>query len=293
MSLIKTIIQTLNIPSAPNLPVAPVAYEQRYIDQFSNVLRLYFNQISSGLQTLVQKSGGELIAFPYGAFQDDTEQTIPANTAQVIRFSQTDFSNGVTVESQKAIFTASQSTTTLTVSAVTTGTIYLGMVITGTGVTAGTMITNYGTGTGGAGTYTVSTSATVTSTTITGTVASKLTVAKAGVYNLQWSVQLRNTAVQLNDATIWLRQDSSGAATDVVGSAGIISVPNSHGSVDGHTVIGWNYFVQLNANDYVELWWWASDTTVSLKTTTATTTPVSPSAAAVIATVTFVSALPI
>lgn len=63
--------------------------------------------------------------------------------------------------------TGSISGTTLTVSAVTSGVIYIGAVIVGTGVTVGTTIAAFGTGTGGAGTYTVSVSQTVSSTTIT------------------------------------------------------------------------------------------------------------------------------
>lgn len=63
--------------------------------------------------------------------------------------------------------TGSISGTTLTVSAVTSGVIYIGAVIVGTGVTVGTTIAAFGTGTGGAGTYTVSASQTVSSTTIT------------------------------------------------------------------------------------------------------------------------------
>lgn len=62
--------------------------------------------------------------------------------------------------------TGSISGTTLTVSAVTTGTLAVGQTIAGTGVTAGTSITAFGTGTGGVGTYTVSASQTVASTTI-------------------------------------------------------------------------------------------------------------------------------
>ena len=30
----------------PNLPLAPIGYEQRYIDQLNRILTLYFNQIS-------------------------------------------------------------------------------------------------------------------------------------------------------------------------------------------------------------------------------------------------------
>ena len=32
---------------APNLPIAPVEYSQQYIDQLTNVLRLYFAQLDS------------------------------------------------------------------------------------------------------------------------------------------------------------------------------------------------------------------------------------------------------
>ena len=66
-------------------------------------------------------------------------------------------------------FTGSIATTTLTVTALLTGSpIVLGMYIDGTSVTDGSYITAFGTGTGGAGTYTVSASSTASSTTITG-----------------------------------------------------------------------------------------------------------------------------
>jgi len=32
---------------APNLPIGPVEYDQRYQDQFSNALRLYFSEIDN------------------------------------------------------------------------------------------------------------------------------------------------------------------------------------------------------------------------------------------------------
>lgn len=66
-----------------------------------------------------------------------------------------------------AVVTGSISTTTLTVSALTSGQLSVGSEISGTGITAGTYITALGTGLGGTGTYTVSASQTVSSTTIT------------------------------------------------------------------------------------------------------------------------------
>lgn len=57
--------------------------------------------------------------------------------------------------------------TTLVVTAVTSGTLAVGSILTGTGITAGTKITALGTGTGGTGTYTVDTSQAAPSVTIT------------------------------------------------------------------------------------------------------------------------------
>ena len=68
-----------------------------------------------------------------------------------------------------AEFTASIAATTMTVTSVVSGTIKVGMGISGSGVTAGTTVTAFVTGSGGTGTYTVSASQTVSSTTITST----------------------------------------------------------------------------------------------------------------------------
>jgi len=80
--------------------------------------------------------------------------------------SQTVASTAINSVASPAIVTASISGTTMTVSAVTSGTLKIGQTIEGSGVTDGTIITAFGTGSGGAGTYTVSASQTVSSTTI-------------------------------------------------------------------------------------------------------------------------------
>jgi hypothetical protein len=65
--------------------------------------------------------------------------------------------------------TGAISGTALTITVATSGALYIGSLLTGTGVTAGTTISAFLTGTGGVGTYTVSISQTVSSTAITGT----------------------------------------------------------------------------------------------------------------------------
>ncbi|NPT59115.1 baseplate J/gp47 family protein [Paraburkholderia elongata] len=80
-----------------------------------------------------------------------------------------------------AVFTGSIATTTLTVTAMTSGTIAVGQMVTGAGVAVGTVITALGTGTGGAGTYTVGISQTVSSTTLTAAIGG-LPLAQNSIY---------------------------------------------------------------------------------------------------------------
>lgn len=119
----------------------------------------------------------------------------------------------------------------------------------------------------------------------------KLRVSQSGIYNLQFSVQTQNTDTQLHDMSIWLRQDAAGTGTDIPGSTGLISVPNSHGGVDGHSIVGWNYFISLNANDFVEIWWSTTSTLVSIPAYAAGTSPTRPTTASAVATMSFVSNL--
>ena len=80
-----------------------------------------------------------------------------------------------------ALFTGSISGTTLTVTAVTSGTIAINQALFGLGVTNATVITALGSGTGGVGTYTINQSQTVTSTLMnSAAVASVLTASMSG-----------------------------------------------------------------------------------------------------------------
>lgn len=74
-----------------------------------------------------------------------------------------------------ASVTGAISGTTLTVSAVSSGTLSIGQALSGSGMTAGTRIVALGTGTGGTGTYTVNNSQTFASGAITGAAGSTQT----------------------------------------------------------------------------------------------------------------------
>jgi hypothetical protein len=110
----------------------------------------------------------------------------------------------------------------------------------------------------------------------------RIAVTHEGVYNFQWSGQFQNTDNTVRNAYIWLRKNG----TDVVGSTGYISVPNSHGGVNGHGLFGWNFVLSLAAGDYIELWWAAESIQVSIETYAAQTSPTRPSTASIVATLT-------
>jgi hypothetical protein len=74
----------------------------------------------------------------------------------------------LTTPKNTAVGTGSTATTVLTISAMTSGAFAVGMGVSGGTMTAGTIITSFGTGTGQTGTYNISISQTVSSTTITG-----------------------------------------------------------------------------------------------------------------------------
>jgi hypothetical protein len=89
---------------APNLPNAPIqGYSANYFDQYSNVLRLYFNQIDNFGASLLNGSGGGSLTFPYGAFSSSVTQTAASNTATALTFNTNDFINGFSIVSGSRI----------------------------------------------------------------------------------------------------------------------------------------------------------------------------------------------
>lgn len=88
-------INTLRPPKAPNLLIAPTSYQQQYIDQLNNALRLYFNQIDNGLGALFSGTGGSSLSLPFIAASDSTDQlATDSNTATVVKWNTLEGGNG-------------------------------------------------------------------------------------------------------------------------------------------------------------------------------------------------------
>lgn len=164
----------------PNLPLAPPEYNAGHQNQYSNVLRLYFNALSGTLNTPI----------PYASFFDTTTQTTPANTPKALTYNTIDVTSGI----------------------------------------------------------------------VTGSPSSRIRFEYAGLYNLQFSVQLENSDVADQDVNIWLRING----VDVAGSTGLVSVPGKHGAIHGHALVGWNFVLRIGAGQYVEIIWSPSSANVTI-----------------------------
>ena len=208
----------LRNPKAPNLPLSPATPDRQHMDQFANALRLYFNQLDTVNQAVLNTAGGSNLNFPYAAIQRTTDLTFTANTPTQVTFDQNDYLNGCMNDGTDGIH-----------------------------------------------------------------------VEYAGIYNYQFSVQLRNSDTQIHSAWIWLRVNG----IDVAGTGSKFDVISSHGGVDGFVIAACNFYVSLNAGDYVELYAAVDNVAVTFDATAASTSPFAmPLIPSVVATLSFVSSLP-
>jgi hypothetical protein len=109
--------------------------------------------------------------------------------------------------------------------------------------------------------------------------ANAFTVPNTGTYNIQFSSQFTNTESTQEDVAIWAKIDG----TDVAGSAGIVTVAGrKNPATPGKTITSWNYYLDLTANQYVQLAWQPTSANVTMDAVAASATY--PAAAAVIIT---------
>jgi hypothetical protein len=85
-----TIINELIVPAPPALPLGLTQYSRQYQDDYSRVLRLYFQQLSATLQTYLSEGGGRFVSLPSGAFFSNASTNLTSNVATVITLNNTD-----------------------------------------------------------------------------------------------------------------------------------------------------------------------------------------------------------
>jgi len=119
----------------------------------------------------------------------------------------------------------------------------------------------------------------------------RFNVRNAGTYCFTFSVQAKNTTNSSQDINIWLRKNG----TDIAGSNSRFGMPPRKSSGDpSHLICVTPYFVDMAANDYVQIAWHPSDLGVSLEqyaavSASAGVTPAIPATPSVIVVVQYIA----
>lgn len=112
---------------------------------------------------------------------------------------------------------------------------------------------------------------------------SRIYVDISGVYNFQFSGQLRSGSASSKQVYIWIRRNN----TDIGYSTHQYTVAGS----GNHLNVSWNFNIDLAAGEYIEMRWSSDSTDMKLESTTATAPhPGMPSA---VMAVNFVAPLPV
>lgn len=290
---------------ATPLPVPTPDYSQQYMTQLIRVLGLYFSQLDSLTPNQAQSyraddfwggtfhgifaGSGIEMTLPYGSFYQNGHTTLTANitnvsTTPIAVTSTAEFATaGFIIIGNEIIQYTSKTATTFA------GTITRGV--------KGTTNVSHNSGDAvseAAGVAAGSSAAAVLDTVITAngvTVTvpdTKIYFDNAGVYNIQFSLQLLNYTNAEDNVTVWFKKNG----TDIPNSASIDQVNSKHGSVPGATIMALNYMDTFAANDYVELYWASGSGNTVLATYPPGTSPTHPASPSMILTVSFVSAIP-
>jgi hypothetical protein len=107
--------------------------------------------------------------------------------------------------------------------------------------------------------------------------SSRITIANAGIYNIQFSAQLDKTDSGDDVVDIWLCKNGSNVANS--------NTQTTLTGNNGKHVAAWNFFVNAAAADYYELCWSSPDSAVFLNYVAAASSPTRPAIPSVILTV--------
>jgi len=275
---------------APSLPNATTDYSQQYEDQYSNVLRLYFNQLDNFTRALTGSDGGSLIKFPNGSFHQDGYTTLTnaiptsGSTATIVVASTAMFASAGTILIEKELISYTGKTAT-----------------TFTGITR----SQYGSSgaSHAAGVYVTEAQAVPNATTalaipfdstdssnqvsIDTVDSSKIVFDTSGFYNIQFSAQLLNPKSSIDNVVFWFRQNGN----DVAYSAGVATVPIGPGTNLGATIVSWNILLPVNAGGNIQLMFHSTSGDTVIGTYPPGTAPVHPASPSIILTAVFASAL--
>jgi hypothetical protein len=107
---------------------------------------------------------------------------------------------------------------------------------------------------------------------------SRITMANAGVYNIQFSAQIFKDDSGTDRIDIWLQKNGQNVANS---NTEVVIVGN-----DGRSIASWNFLEAASAGDYFEICWSSADTQLYLEALATQSNPTRPAIPSVILTVT-------
>lgn len=95
----------LERPAPPALPLATETYDRPFMDQNSNVLRLFFTRLINAFDNLVSTNdGGRFLYMPRGSFYSTVDQTAAmADTGYAVTFNSTHHTDSITLSNNSRI----------------------------------------------------------------------------------------------------------------------------------------------------------------------------------------------
>lgn len=115
---------------------------------------------------------------------------------------------------------------------------------------------------------------------------SHINVRNYGIYNFQFSIQFKNTTNDSQDVDLWFAKNG----TNIDNSNSRFSLPARKSSGDpSHLIAAMNFFLELQAGDYIQLKWRVSDIGVSIEQYGVSTSPTRPTVPSAIITVNYVA----
>jgi hypothetical protein len=136
--------------------------------------------------------------------------------------------------------------------------------------------------------YAITFNTTDYSNAVTLTNSSRLNVANSGLYNIQFSIQFTNTTNSSQDVDVWFRVNGINVANS---NSRFGFAPRKGVGDPYHIIAAMNYFVSLNALDYVEIMWRPTDVGVTIEQYAVGTSPTRPAVPSAIVTMNFVSSI--
>jgi hypothetical protein len=98
-------IRKLIAAATPRLPSAPTIYDAKFVNQYSDVLRFYFNQLENAFRALLGRNGGAFVEAPHALLMSDVDQaSLGVTSANLVTYNQPAILQGVRVEGGSQIW---------------------------------------------------------------------------------------------------------------------------------------------------------------------------------------------